>query len=144
MERNSIIPASYGIFIQNDQILFVKRANSGYFDGYYSLPAGHVEEHEKPIEALVREMNEELGVVVRVDDVSLAVTSYRVQPDQKDRIDFFFLISAFEGEITNREPHKIADLQWASLSEIPEQTIPYIRDILQSIVRGESFIESTT
>lgn len=142
MERNSIIPASYGIFTHDDKILLVKRANSGYFDGYYSLPAGHVEEHEQPLAALQREMEEELGVVVRSDNVSLLTTSYRVLPDQKDRIDFFFLIQAFEGEITNREPHKNEELLWASLDELPENIIPYISEVLQSVVRGESFIQS--
>jgi len=144
MERNSIIPASYGIFAQVDKILLVKRANSGYFDGYYSLPAGHVEEHEQPLAALQREMEEELGVRVSSEFVSLVTTSYRVQLDQKDRIDFFFLIQGFDGEITNREPHKNEELLWVSLDALPENVIPYIREVLQAITNGESFIQSVT
>lgn len=141
MERNAIIPASYGIFTQEGKILLVKRANSGYFDGYYSLPAGHVEVHETPIMALLREMEEELGVVMEEDDVTLATTSYRVIFDKQDRVDFFFFISKFEGEITNLEPEKNEELLWVSLEELPENTIPYVADILRAIESSERFVQ---
>lgn len=141
MERNAIIPASYGIFTQDDKILLVKRANSGYFDGYFSLPAGHVEAHETPVAALTREMEEELGVVVEEDDALLVTTSYRVLFDKQDRIDFFFVIQKFEGEITNREPEKSEEFLWVSLDELPENTIPYIADMLRAVESGEAFVQ---
>jgi 8-oxo-dGTP diphosphatase len=140
MERNTIIPASYGIFTQEGKILLVKRVNSGYFDGYYSLPAGHVEAHETPIMALQREMEEELGIVIEEDDVTLATTSYRVIFDKQDRVDFFFFISKFEGEMVNNELEKNEELLWVSLEELPENTIPYVVDVLRAIEGRESFV----
>ena len=42
-ERNKIIPASYAVLIKDNKVLLVRRFNTGYEDGKYSLPAGHVE-----------------------------------------------------------------------------------------------------
>lgn len=142
MERNAIIPASYGIFTQDGKVLLVKRANSGYFDGFYSLPAGHVEAHETPNMALRREMEEELGVLIEEEDAELVTTSYRVLFDAQDRIDFFFLIQKFEGDITNLEPEKSEELIWVSLEELPENTIPYIADMLRAVEDREVFVQS--
>jgi ADP-ribose pyrophosphatase YjhB (NUDIX family) len=47
------IPAVY-LVLENEleEVLLLKRQNTGYRDGYYSLIAGHVEEKEKPSKAV--------------------------------------------------------------------------------------------
>lgn len=53
--------AVFGLIInKNDEILLLKRKNTGYYDGGYSLPAGHVEDGEFASIAIVKEMKEEL------------------------------------------------------------------------------------
>ena len=42
------------------QILLSKRKNTGYKDGEYELPGGHLEENEDLYEAMIREAKEEL------------------------------------------------------------------------------------
>lgn len=41
-ERHKVVPAVYAVFRDGDRLLLLRRANTGYYDGYYSLPAGHV------------------------------------------------------------------------------------------------------
>lgn len=39
-ERFKVCCAVYMIVRQDNKILFLKRQNTGYMDGYYALPAG--------------------------------------------------------------------------------------------------------
>lgn len=54
---------SYGVIINNDKILLVKKAYGGY-KGLLDLPGGGIEHEETPEDALKREIMEEAGVEV--------------------------------------------------------------------------------
>jgi 8-oxo-dGTP diphosphatase len=58
------IPAVYLILRRDSQVLLLKRANTGYQDGKYSLIAGHLEGDELATEATAREAKEEAGISV--------------------------------------------------------------------------------
>ena len=58
--RNKAVPAVYLILERDNKILIARRANTGYEDGNYQVPAGHVEEAELPTEAVIREAKEEV------------------------------------------------------------------------------------
>ncbi len=47
--------------LKNQSILMSLRKDTGYMDGFYSLCAGHVDEGETVLEAMVREAREEIG-----------------------------------------------------------------------------------
>lgn len=49
----------------------MRRRGSGYYDGWYSVPAGHVEAGELPVDRLVREAREELGITLDKGDALL-------------------------------------------------------------------------
>lgn len=51
------------IIIKNNQVLACQRSG-GKYDGYYEFPGGKVESQETDGQALIREINEELGVVI--------------------------------------------------------------------------------
>jgi 8-oxo-dGTP diphosphatase len=64
---------------QNGQVLLVRRA----FDpkpGCWCLPAGYVEYDEGPVEAVIREVREETGIVVRVRGL---LAAYHVRSDPR-------------------------------------------------------------
>ena len=46
IQRFKMIGSSYLLLIENNKILLSRRFNTGYEDGKYSLPAGHVETGE--------------------------------------------------------------------------------------------------
>ena len=62
--------ASGGIAIDNDRVLVVKNrpdpTREG--DGYWGFPKGHLEEGENPIQAAIREVQEETGFVVTIGE----------------------------------------------------------------------------
>ncbi len=53
------------------EVLLALRKNTGYNDGEYELPGGHVEENEDLMNAMVREANEELGINLKAEDLKI-------------------------------------------------------------------------
>jgi 8-oxo-dGTP pyrophosphatase MutT (NUDIX family) len=58
-------------FIRGGTVLLLRRFNTGYEDGNYSVPAGHLEGDETVVQAAIREAREEIGVELRPDEVAV-------------------------------------------------------------------------
>ncbi len=133
--------ASYLVLIQDGKVLLARRANTGYCDGQYSLPAGHVEPGESFTAALLREIYEEIGVRIDPGELAAPHILHRKGEDGSERVDAFFPVSHWEGEVQNREPGKCDDLSWFAIDYLPENTIPYIRTVLGNIQNNISYSE---
>ena len=130
--RHSIIPAAYLILEKEDNVLLLKRKNTGYEDGNYSLIAGHVEEGETFTETMLREVTEEAGVTVKKEDLKPFYIAQRKSTDKSERIDVFFTCSHWEGEIKNMEPEKCSELKWFPKHELPNNIIEFIKEVLST------------
>lgn len=142
-ERHKVIPASY-VFLERDgKYLFARRCNTGYQDGFYQVPSGHVETGESPREAMVREAKEEVGIVLEPQDLEFVQVSYRMREDRTGyRVDFFFKTSKWSGEIVNAEPEKCDDLQWFNLQDLPDNTVGLMRTVMESMAKGDRLTET--
>ena len=139
-ERNKAVLAVYAIFQNENDVLLMLRKNSGYYDNWYSLPAGHVELGELPLNALTREIREEIGVAIDLATVKLAHTMYRPKHDNTgERIDLFFTIGEWSGEFVNAEPHKCAEIKWFHRSKLPENMMHHVKRALEDIDRGNPY-----
>jgi mutator protein MutT len=135
------ILASYLVLFQGEKVLLARRANTGYWDGHYSLPAGHVESGESFTQALVREVGEEIGVKIGPGEARVAHVLHRKAEDGSERAEAFYIVRDWNGTVTNREPDKCDDLFWCSMSALPENTIPYIKKVLENIEQGILYSE---
>jgi ADP-ribose pyrophosphatase YjhB (NUDIX family) len=133
-----VTPAAYVVFREQDNILLMRRANTGYFDGHYSLPAGHFEEGETATHVAVRESKEELGVDIIPEDLRLVHTMHvrSDTPVVHERIALFFETKAWSGEITNKEPHKCDDILWSRIDDLPPNMAPEVEYALGKIASG--------
>ena len=136
----TVVPSVYLFFRDGEKILLSKRKNTGYRDGEYSLPAGHIEEGEYALEATVREAKEETGVDIDPADLVMAHVMYRKCADHV-RADYFFEVKKYSGEITNPEPEKCDGLDWYPLTDLPENTVLYIRAAIEHYANGNIFSE---
>lgn len=137
--RNPFLVAVHLFFIQDDKILLLRRFNTGYEDGNYSVVAGHVDAGETVTQAAVREAHEEAGV--RIQPGALQVIHVMNRKSFDERIDFFVRVTAWEGEIRNMEPEKCDDLSWFALASLPTNLIPYVRAAIQNYQQGSFYSE---
>lgn len=134
-KRHKIVPASYLILFKNNEILLQRRFNTGYEDGKYSVAAGHVEKGETFTQCLIREVKEEIGILLNPEDLKVVHVVHRNSgtEENNERTDVFFTAENWEGNIENKEPHKCDDLSWFDLNNLPENIIPYIRQAIDCI-----------
>ena len=118
-------------------VLLGRRHNTGFEDGSLHLPAGHLEGGESLITALLREAWEELGI--EIDPAHARLVHVMHHSAGGGRLSFFFEVTEWRGEVSNREPDKCKALDWYKLSELPERIIPYTREALLAYMRGIAF-----
>ncbi|MGI6686439.1 MAG: 8-oxo-dGTP diphosphatase MutT [Bacillota bacterium] len=61
------IKVTAGVIIDEDKVLITRRAPKENFAGGWEFPGGKIEINETPQECLVRELKEELNIIVTVD-----------------------------------------------------------------------------
>ncbi|HUB93539.1 MAG TPA: NUDIX domain-containing protein [Verrucomicrobiae bacterium] len=138
INRFTVIPTAYLLLRRDDKVLLLRRANTGYMDGYYSLVAGHLETSEPATAGMVREAKEEADITISPTDLKLIHIGHRYN---RSRLDLFFETNLWKGTITNVEPDKCDDLSWHSLNQLPDTTIPYVRLVLDAISNGFMYTE---
>jgi 8-oxo-dGTP diphosphatase len=129
------------VLIKDGQVLLSKRCNTGYFDGSYSMVAGHLEENETFKEGIIREAKEEAGIILQPENLEVVHITHRF--NGIDRIYFSTYLKAekWSGEITNAEIEKCEELKWFKLNELPENIVPAIKFALENIKNNIPFGE---
>lgn len=133
-DRVRLKSAVHVFLIRDEQVLLIRRFNTGYHDGDYSVPAGHLNGGEQVIAAAIREIREEVGVDVAPDDIAVVGVMHRLADDE--RIDFFLAAIRWAGEPVNCEPHRCDEVRWVDTDALPNNVIPYVRRALRNYQQG--------
>ena len=133
--RPKAVPASYIVLMRDNQVMLLKRVNTGYEEGKYSLIAGHVDEGETFTQCIIREAKEESGILLKPEDLQAVHIMHRDSGtrENNNRVDIFFITHKWQGKPENKEPHKCDDLSWFDINNLPDNIIPYIRHALDNI-----------
>lgn len=138
-ERLKPYSAVYLMLFDGQQVLLLKRKNTGHRDGEYSLVAGHIDGGETASEAMVREAREEVGIELERQSLEAVHVIHR-NSGERIYLDLFFVADDWDGEIRNREPEKCAELAWFNRSRLPENTVPYVEQAIEN-VSGDYYSE---
>ncbi len=102
-----------GILIRDGRAFVAKRGSEGSFSGRWEFPGGKVERGESDAEALVREFDEEFGMVVR----PIKLLAETVFPHRgSDRTLAAWLIEASPESRPRLIEHE--ELRWADAGEL--------------------------
>jgi 8-oxo-dGTP pyrophosphatase MutT (NUDIX family) len=129
-ERFKLIPTSHLFLLNDNKILLLRRYNTGYEDGKYSVVAGHLDGNETFIQAMVREAKEEADINIKPEDLHVEHVMHRKVPGE-ERIDFFISSKKWEGSPKNIEPNKCDDIRWFNINDLPENIIPYVKQAIE-------------
>ncbi|MDI9883205.1 methyltransferase domain-containing protein [Streptomyces sp. HNM0645] len=139
--RHSEVVDVHLVLRRGDEVLLARRAGTGYGDGLWNGPSGHVEEGEDVRAAMVREAREEIGVEFAPEDLRVALVMQHRGPGDPPRTGWFFEADgARGGEPYNREPHKCSELAWHPLAALPDDMVAYCRAGFEAYRRGERFV----
>ena len=139
MPPRSLVPLTVFTILINDhnQVLLTRRANTGFGDGCYGLPGGHVEKDELIPDAAIRETKEEVGIDILNCQVKGVIHS------EADREYLHFIVVAhpddWQGHARNLEPDQCDDILWCPLGQLPDNTLPCVLIALQNIDNGLFF-----
>ncbi len=138
-ERFKLIPAVHIILLRDGKVLMLRRFNTGWMDGRYSLIAGHFDGGETARHAAAREAMEEAAVRIDEEDLEFAHVMHR--HSDTERVDFFFVARKWSGEPRNAEPNKCDWMGWFPVGSMPDNTVPYIRLALENVEMGVKYSE---
>lgn len=101
-----LTPVAVGILQRPDgRVLFAQRPPGKAYAGYWEFPGGKIEPGESSFAALVRELEEELGV--RVTVAAPWLTQCHAYPHAHVELRFF-RVSGWDGEVHPREGQQVA------------------------------------
>ncbi len=115
-ERTVLVAA--GVIVAEGRVLLTQRMPDAHLGGTWEFPGGKVEPGEAPEAALVRELEEEIGVRVAVDDI-FDVTFWRYE--RKDVLLLFYRARILEGEVRDLG---VAAHRWAARADLSTLTFP--------------------
>lgn len=136
LDRPRVIVDVNLLIVKGDQILLGRRCNTGFANGHYSLPAGHLELGESVVVAAIREAKEELNIEIDADDLRFVQVMHNAYGI--GRLAFFFEVKQWSGDIVNMEPQKCDDLRWFSAVRLPADMVPYIREGIGHYIAGRA------
>ena len=109
-----VIPVASGIIIRDNKILIGLRSKKDQGGGLWEFPGGKIELEESDINAVIRELKEELGIDVSVEQ---KVMQY-IHKYKNTLYDIsFFEINSFKGEVKMNVHDEI---KWVDLSTLKD------------------------
>ncbi|KFN51273.1 Nudix family hydrolase [Arenimonas composti] len=117
------------------RILLARRTAGRDLAGLWEFPGGKVEPGETPAQALVREIEEELGIRVLAAEPLIAVP--QAYPDKRIVLDVFE-VTAWEGQPRGRERQALA---WSPLEQLASYPMPPAdRPVVAALTAGDRYL----
>ncbi len=136
----AVVDVAVGVLLQaSGQFLLTSRPQGKVYAGYWEFPGGKLEAGESVAQALSRELLEELGLAVAVDDVQLWKQQMVDYPHALVRLNFC-KIFRWQGQLQMREQQQAA---WQSLPVQMQPVLPGTVPVLAWLAEEQGFKEPT-
>jgi len=103
---------------QEDRVLLTQRPEGRHMGGLWEFPGGKIDDGEAPADALIRELDEELGVEIVVQ----RPLTFAVHEEPGLRI----LLLFYSARISRGEPlgHEGQAVEWVAVTDLPSFPTP--------------------
>jgi 8-oxo-dGTP pyrophosphatase MutT (NUDIX family) len=129
------------LLLRAGEVLLLRRAGTGYLDGWYALPGGHLQRGEGVVACAMRELQEETGLTATSQHMLPAVVMpYRGNGEQG--VNFVMRCDEFRGEPWLAEPDKFDAIGWWRCDALPTPVVPYLARALAMSGSGDWFYEA--
>lgn len=121
LDARSKRASSANVIIENSRgELLVVKAN---YKDYWSLPGGWIDEGESPLQAALREVSEEIGVVLHREDLELEAVINRVSEYTQTYLFIFIVVNNTTDYILDEltlQPSEIEAVKYVSRQDIQQ------------------------
>lgn len=111
-------PCVGAVIAENGKVLLTRRAYEPYKD-HWDFAGGFLESGENPENGLIREVDEELKISVKIGRL-LGIYPDFYGPGGDATLNIYYLCKILGGKITPR-PNEIAEAKWFALNELPSK-----------------------
>jgi 8-oxo-dGTP diphosphatase len=115
-----VLVAACALVDADGRVLLAQRPEGKPMAGLWEFPGGKVEQGERPEETLIRELEEELGIVVREPCLAPLTFASHTYPDFHLLMPLF-VCRRWEGTVMPREGQKLA---WARPNRLQDYEMP--------------------
>jgi mutator protein MutT len=125
-----------GALVRDGRVLLVhRRPDKRAYPDVWDLPGGQIEAGESELDALARELHEELGVRIATASASHLCRLVAGPADEPARLSAW-LVGDWQGTPANVAPEEHDDIGWFDLDELPPPAHELVRTALLSAARG--------
>lgn len=109
------------VIVDGERVLMCHRhPDRQWYPDIWDLPGGHIEDGEQPHDALIRELEEELGIVVDAGSLERNCT---LRPGA-DLTIHVWVVRSWSGELFNRAPDEHDSIGWFLATEVAGLDLP--------------------
>jgi 8-oxo-dGTP diphosphatase len=118
-----------GIILNSEKtrVFLTRRLAGSHLAGFWEFAGGKIEPRETPEQAVIRELKEEVGIVVTQ---LIPFSTIEHEYPEKRLILHFFLVTRFDGEPCSQEGQEST---WTEISSLPNFNFP---EANQSVIEG--------
>jgi len=130
------------VLIKDNQVLLSQRKTDDNGTGEFGGPGGALEPGEGMKAAILRELAEECGRGVAVENLrAICTINFRNGKSSAHWVGVGFAADYLDGAIENKEPDKHTDWEWYPLDKLPKPLYWPVARYLEAYVSGRNFFE---
>ncbi|HET6400944.1 MAG TPA: NUDIX domain-containing protein [Candidatus Kapabacteria bacterium] len=111
---NDPVRVAVALLVKDGCVLMGERKPKKVYPLHWEFPGGKLESNESAVDAMRRELREELGV--EIEDAEEWFSEVHTYSNGMTYDISYFLVRAWRGEIVNREFHRV---EWISNAALP-------------------------
>ncbi len=129
-------PTAGALILRDGQILLAERAIDP-FRGWWDIPGGFLEPGEHPVDGARREVLEETGLEIEIEDPPFAILIDRYGESEDYTLNVYYVATVVGGDA--RPADDVASLRWFSLDALPERVaFDHANEVLRRLVESWS------